>query len=128
MSRTQLHQAWKKMLESLQEPLPMRPGSICQQRSAVRSKDGSLRYKGPYPLYTLKKQGKTVSRILDERELPAYRQAIENFHAFLGVVEEIKALGLALADAEKPDLKKTPRTGRKGKDGRGGAPSGSTAR
>jgi hypothetical protein len=119
MPHAQLHQSWKKLIDSLLNPLPMRPGSISQQRSSVRREDGSIHYKGPYPLYTFKKEAKTVSRILDERELPVYRQAVENFHEFLAVVEQIKALGLALAEAEKPDLKKTPGDGRKGKSRRG---------
>jgi hypothetical protein len=113
-----MHQNWNKLIEQIQNPLPMRPGSISQQRTPVRRKDGTIRHKGPYPLYTFKKQAKTVSRILDERELPAYKQAVENFHGFLAIVEQIKSVGLALADAEKPDVKKNSRTWSKRKSTR----------
>jgi hypothetical protein len=117
-STAQMRQDWNKLIEQIQHPLPMRPGSISQQRTPVRRKDGTIRHKGPYPLYTFKKQAKTVSRILDERELPAYQQAIENFHGFLAVIEQIKSLGLVLADAQKLDLKKNSKTWSKRKNRR----------
>lgn len=127
-SLNQIQQSWKKLLGSIQNPLPMRPGSITQQRPKVRQKDGTVRLKGPYPLYTLKKKGKTVSRILREEELPAYRQSVDNFHGFLAAVEQMKALGLALAEGENPDQKKTPAADRKGKRHGGAADSGASGR
>lgn len=94
----------------------LRRGSIVQQYVRALKKDGSPVTRGPYPLYSFKDKGKTVSRRLKTPlQVEECRRDIEAFRRFQKVVEQLRVLGEELSDllrtADRGE-KKTPRSSR----------------
>ena len=73
----------KKILEQICALGEMRRGSVIEQFVEVKRPDGSLARHGPYPLYTYKEGGHTISRRLpDTASAEQYRAQIEHFRRF----------------------------------------------
>jgi hypothetical protein len=82
----------------------MRKGSVSQQYVEVVLKDGSVRRRGPYALYTCKEQGKTLSRRLrDPAQVALYEEQIGAFRRFQELTAELAQLSQRLADREAED-------------------------
>jgi hypothetical protein len=68
----------------------MRRGSVVEQWYEGTCKDGSVLRRGPYPLYTYKDKGKTVSRrLLGDAEVERYREQIGEFRRFQELSAEL---------------------------------------
>ena len=67
-------------------------------------------YRGPYPLYTYKEKGKTLSRrITNPEELGRYREQIDAFRRFQTLVSELVRVGQRISDlvlSDEEELKK----------------------
>jgi len=91
----------------------LRRGSITQQSLRHTRKDGTVVEYGPYPLYTFKEKGKTVSRrIQDPAQVPLYKKQIDAFRRFEALSAELVRLGeqvSELALSSEDDLKKKPK-------------------
>ena len=78
---------------------PMRRGTVSEQYLETVRKDGSRTKRGPYGVYTFKEKKKTVSRRLrDKVQAQLYREQIDAFRRFQGLVAELVEVGQALAD------------------------------
>ena len=78
----------------------LRRGSVVEQYVERVGRDGTRRRRGPYPLYTYKRQGRTVSRRLHSAaEADQCRAAIARFRRFRDLVEELVQLGEKLSEA-----------------------------
>ena len=129
MNRARLEKRWRELAQRIDAPRPMRSGSISQQRPKRKRADGSVRFGGPYRIYTRKEKGKTVSRLLGEEEAARYRREMESFREFKDLVTEMKQVGLELAGlAEGGSSKKTPGTGGRRKRARSPENAGATGR
>ncbi len=103
----------REILSELAALEQMRRGSVTEQSVHLKCKDGSVSDYGPYPLYTFKEKGKTVShRIRDRAQVPVYRKQIEAFRRFESLSAELVRLGeqvSELALSSEDELKKKPR-------------------
>jgi hypothetical protein len=110
----QLRSRREQLLGELAGLEQIRRGSVVEQFVDAVHKDGSRVRRGPYPLYSFKHRGRTVSRRLrGEREAQAYRRQIAAFRRFQDVVKELVAIGEELSDRgvrEEQGVKKTPRS------------------
>ena len=92
----------------------MRRGSVVEQYVDAVGRDGTWRRRGPYPLYTFKRQGKTVSRRLrSAAEAQRCREEIARFRRFRELVEELVDLGEKLSAGAPPGAaagEKTPKS------------------
>jgi hypothetical protein len=81
----------------------MRRGSVTRQFLKVRRQDSSEPvFSGPYPLFTFKKDGKTVSRRLrDPEEILRLEQQVENFHAFRRLCSRLVEVSEAICDEKE---------------------------
>jgi len=108
-----LTQRKRQILEEMARLGPMRKGSVTEQFFDARRKDGCLSRRGPYPLYTFKEKGKTVSRRLRKKAQAALcREQIEAFRRFEQLAAEFQDISQQLADltlAGLGDEKKTSR-------------------
>ena len=76
-----------------------RRGSVTEQYVEAVRKDGTKIRRGPYPVYTFKEKGKTVSRRIKEAERVAlYREQIEGFRRFQQLTEELREIGERISD------------------------------
>ena len=55
---------------------------------------------GPYWQWTRKVAGKTITRLVSDEQLDAYRQWLDNARRLRALVAELEALTLAIADAD----------------------------
>lgn len=100
MSVERLVKERERILEELASIGTMRRGSIMMQMVETVNRQGR-RVRGPYPLYTYKERGRTVSRRLHgEREVSLYRRQIESFRRFEALTDRLRAVGEALCEAE----------------------------
>ena len=110
----QLRRRREQLLGELAGLEQIRRGSVVEQYVDAVHKDGSRVRRGPYPLYTFKDKGKTVSRRLRaKREAQEYRRQIAAFRRFQEVIKELVAIGEELSDRgvwEEQGVKKTPRS------------------
>jgi len=100
------------ILQELSQIVEMRRGSIVNQVVESVGADGKTHRRGPYPIYTFKEAGKTVSRRLTKPELiDTYRQHIEQGRRFQELTAHLLRLGEQLSDQalEATALKKTLR-------------------
>ncbi|MGB4239702.1 MAG: DUF6788 family protein [Kiritimatiellia bacterium] len=107
-----IHQQRQAILAELARLGPMRRGSITDQYVETTGADGKPRRRGPYPVYTVKKEGHTVSRRLNRPELVTACQAhIAQGRRFQELVDQLMRLGEVLSDQALSDtaLKKTPK-------------------
>lgn len=100
------------ILRELQGIEQMRRGSVTEQVVESVDKHGRRHRRGPYPLYTLKLQGRTVSRRIAVEQVPVYREQIELGRRFQELVRELMELGERVGDLEtgRDAEKKTPRS------------------
>lgn len=102
-----------QLLEELSDLECVRRGSVVEQRVVAAAADGRRYERGPYPLYSFKEKGRTVSRRLHSAtEVDLYRQQIDNGRRFQQVVDELLRVSEQLSDAtmQTDTVKKTPRT------------------
>jgi hypothetical protein len=100
----------QEILEELAKLHEIRRGSITEQYVETTRKDGTPKRRGPYPLYTFKEKGKTISRRLTDRDLvPVYRSQIEKFRRFQDLTAELLVIGEEISDlvVSEQDVKKT---------------------
>lgn len=89
----------------------IRRGSVTEQYVEAAGRRGRRLRRGPYPLYSFKTRGRTVSRRIRADQAAAYREQIAAGRRFQELTHELMELGEALcerdlrADAEK----KTPK-------------------
>ncbi len=115
MSRIeQLRARRKEIVETLTSLEQIRRGSVVEQYVDYVRKDGSVVRRGPYPLYSFKEKGKTISRRLrSDEEVKACREQIGRFGRFRKLVEELVRIGEEISDLAPTDhagQKKTPRS------------------
>jgi hypothetical protein len=91
----------------------VRRGTITEQSVRHTRKDGTVLEYGPYPLYTFKENGRTVSRrIKDPAQVPLYRRQIDAFRRFEALSAELVRLGQEVSElalSSEDDLKKKPK-------------------
>ena len=100
-------------MEELGQLVYVRRGSVVDQFVPAKASDGRRYRRGPYPVYTFKERGRTVSkRLRDPRQVDLYRQQIRDGRRFQEVVTELMKVGEALSDAaaQSDTVKKTPPT------------------
>jgi hypothetical protein len=113
MNAPNLQQRRKALMEELEDLVCVRRGSVVEQFVPATAADGRQYRRGPYPVYTFKEQGRTISKRLREpRQVDLYRQQIRDGKRFQEVVCELMRVGEALSDAaaQSDTVKKTPHT------------------
>lgn len=102
----------QRILDELSSLERMRRGSIVEQFLEVKDKRGKTVRRGPYPLYSYKEHGRTVSRRLrSSQEVETYRKEISAFRRFEELTAELRRLGEALCEVgENLEEKKRPRS------------------
>ena len=100
MNATRLLSQRTKILQKIEQLKPMRKGSVTQQYFPASGKSGSKTRRGPYPLYTCKKKGKTVSKRIRSELGSVYEQQIAQFRRFEELVAEFAEVGERLADLD----------------------------
>lgn len=98
LSKTQ--NRFSKILQEIATLGPMRKGSITRQFVDTKNKDGSKGRRGPYPLYTAKKRGKTVSKRIPKHVVRDYEEQIARFRRFEDLIGELMDVAERLADTE----------------------------
>ncbi len=111
------------LLNQLTDLRELRRGSLTDQFLELKHADGSVVKRGPYPLFTRKQGGKTLSvRLNDPAVVLLYRQQIQALRQFESVVDQLIGVGEQLSDLAVAEVvqKKTP--GRTGAKRRGASP------
>jgi hypothetical protein len=103
-ARKKLHQRKEEILQAIASLKPMRKGSVCRQFQRTVRKKGPDTQRGPYPMYTCKKKGKTVGKRLSQDEAVQYRAQIDAFRRFQELCREFAEVSETLADLEAPAL------------------------
>jgi len=95
----QIQQQRQQILEEMAHLEQVRRGSLTEQMVETIGADGRRHQRGPYPLYTFKEGGKTVSRrVTHPTQIPLYRQQIEQGRRFQDLSAQLLRLGEALSD------------------------------
>jgi len=90
-----------EIMKEMGELGEMRRGSVVEQFQERVRPDGRIVRHGPYPLYSYKEKGRTISRRLKtSEEADRYRQQIRNFRRFEELTRELVMIGEQLSDAE----------------------------
>ncbi len=117
-----IQQQRQHIIEQITQIVEMRRGSIVDQVVEAVGADGKKHRRGPYPIYTFKEAGKTVSRRLKEPELiDTYRQHIEQGRRFQELTAQLLRVGEQLSDqalassAQKKTSKRAPKPNSKPK-------------
>lgn len=111
------------LLEQLADLRELRRGSLTDQFLELKHTDGSVVKRGPYPLFTRKEGGKTLSvRLNDPAVVWLYRQQLQALRQFESVVDQLIGVGEQLSDWAVAEVvqKKTP--GGTGAKRRGASP------
>ena len=88
----------------------IRRGSMTQQYFEATGTDGTKSKRGPYPLYTFKEKGKTISRRIPKPDLVStYKAQILGHQRFEELISELVRIGEEISDMlmEAPEEKKT---------------------
>lgn len=94
-----IHQQRQQILEEMAHLEQVRRGSLTEQMVETVGRDGRLHRRGPYPLYTFKEGGKTVSRrVTTPEQILLYRQQIEQGRRFQELSAQLLHLGEALSN------------------------------
>jgi len=110
MDADQIRVQRQRLLHELEALEQMRRGSVVEQYREVSRPGARRTWQGPYPLYTYKEKGRTISRRLKgEEEVRRYRNQIENFRRFEQLMRELIQLGEQLCDLEAPLREKKQR-------------------
>ena len=107
-----IQQRRRQVLDELAQLERIRRGSLTEQFVETAGRDGRRHRRGPYPLYTFKSGGKTVSRRLNGTEqVNRYREQVQAGHRFQALTRELMELGEALCDQvlQVGAEKKTPK-------------------
>lgn len=107
----QLRMQRSQLLEELATLECVRRGSVVEQHVQATAADGRRYQRGPYPVFSFKEKGRTVSRRLHSpAEVALYRQQIGNGRRFQQVVAELLRVSEQLSDAtvQADTVKKTP--------------------
>ena len=105
-----IQQQRQDILEQIMQIAEMRRGSIVNQVVESVGADGKTHRRGPYPIYTFKEAGKTVSRRLTQPDMvDLYRKHIEQGRRFQELTAQLLRLGEQLSDqaVERSAQKKT---------------------
>ena len=95
----QIQQQRQQILEEMAQLEQVRRGSLTEQMVEAVGADGRRHRRGPYPLYTFKEGGRTISRrVTEPTQLPLYRQQIEQGRRFQELTTQLLHLGEALSD------------------------------
>lgn len=88
----------------------IRRGSVTEQYVETTGRRGRTLRRGPYPLYSFKTRGRTVSRRIRAEQASAYRAQIAAGRRFQELAHELMELGEALCeqDLRANAEKKTP--------------------
>ncbi len=92
---------------------PMRKGSVCEQFQFATRKDGTRNKRGPYPMYTCKKKGKTSGKRLSKENEPLFRAQIDAFRQFQILCAQFAHSSEQLADREIVGTKKGKKNSRR---------------
>ena len=105
-----IRQRREEILDELGKLEFVRRGSVADQFLNAKGKNGRRYRCGPYSLYTVKRQGKTVSRRLHGDDVVRYREQVQACHRAQALTSEWIELGEALCDLSKGQdaVKKTP--------------------
>jgi len=110
MDADQIRARRQHILQELEALEQMRRGSVVEQYREVSRPGARRTWQGPYPLYTYKEKGRTISRRLKgEEQVQLYRGQIENFRRFEQLTRELIHLGEQLCDLNVPPQKKKQR-------------------
>jgi len=101
-----------EILKSIASLGAMRKGSVCEQFQFSRRKDGTRLKRGPYMMYTCKKNGKTKGRRLSKENAGVYRAQIDTFREFQKLCGQLVENSEQLADMEAADVKKGKKNSR----------------
>jgi hypothetical protein len=94
-----IQQQRQQILEEMAHLEQVRRGSLTEQMVETVGSDGRSHRRGPYPLYTFKEGGRTVSRrVTTPEQIPLYRQQIEQGRRFQELTAQLLHLGEALSD------------------------------
>jgi hypothetical protein len=100
-------------MEELSRLVCVRRGSVVEQFVPAKAADGRRYQRGPYPVYTFKEHGRTVSkRLRDPHQVELYRQQIRDGRRFQELVAELMRVGEVFSDdaVQTDTVKKTPHT------------------
>jgi hypothetical protein len=88
----------------------IRRGSVTQQYVEAAGRRGRVLRRGPYPLYSFKTNGRTVSRRIRAEQAAVYREQIAAGRRFQELTHQLMELGEALCeqDLRADAVKKTP--------------------
>ena len=108
MDLTQLRARRIEVIKELTALEEMRRGSVVEQYQETTDRLGRTILRGPYPLYSYKEKGRTISRRLKtDIEVQTYRRQIENFRRFEELNRELIQLGERICQcSEAPGEKK----------------------
>ena len=113
MKSAQLQETKQTLIREIAALGPMRMGSLCERFLPSRRRDGSVHRRGPYVMYTYKKEGKTLGKFVKEKDVQLYREQIEVYRRFEQLSRELVTVSQKLADieasAEKEESKKNSR-------------------
>jgi hypothetical protein len=100
MDAMKLRERRKVILNELAELEEMRRGSVVEQyQERTLPSTGEKVIRGPYPLYSFKEKGRTISRRLkSEEEVVKYRYQIQNFRRFEELTRELLLIGEQFCD------------------------------
>jgi hypothetical protein len=94
-----IQQQRQQILEEMAHLEQVRRGSLTEQMVETVGADGRAHRRGPYPLYTFKEGGKTVSRrVTTPEQITLYHQQIEQGRRFQELTNQLLHLGEALSD------------------------------
>ena len=95
----ELRKRKQEILAELGNLEQVRRGSVTEQYVEATRKDGTKVRRGPYPLYTFKEKGKTVSRrIKDPKQVSIYEEQIQAFRRFQELTTELREIGEQISD------------------------------
>ncbi len=111
------------LLDQLANLRELRRGSLTDQFLEVIHADGSVAKRGPYPLFTRKEGGKTLSmRLNDPAVVLLYRQQTQALRQFESVVDQLIGVGEQLSDLAVAEVVQKKTSGGTGAKRRGASP------
>ena len=118
-----LQQQHHELVQQLSGLRELRRGSLSEQFLTVERQDGSSVQRGPYPLFTRKRNGRTVSqRVTDAALVPVYRRQIQALREFETVVDALVQVGEQLSDLAVAEVVQKKTSGGNGTSRRGASP------
>ena len=105
-----MDQRRREILAELAGLARIRRGSVTEQYVEATGRRGRTVRRGPYPLYSFKTKGRTVSRRIRAEQSAVYREQIAAGRRFQELTRELMELGEALCeqDLRTDAVKKTP--------------------